>query len=72
MPVSIPMLVRALSDVHEVDMVRHESAEALGSIATEECMRVLARHRDDPEDVGKESCMVALDMGEYEESGELE
>ena len=42
-PASIPSLAKALSDTNEVGMVRHECAEALGSIATEECMQILAK-----------------------------
>lgn len=45
-------------------MVRHEAAEALGSIATGECLPVLeefAKAENVPR-VVKESCIVALDM----------
>ena len=45
-------------------MVRHEAAEALGSIATDEVLPVLkewATRQDSPQ-VVKESCVVALDM----------
>ena len=49
-------------------MVRHECAEALGSIATDECMKVLDDYKEDKEVVVKESCEVALDMCEYENS----
>lgn len=71
-PASISALGRVLANDDEVGMVRHECAEALGSIATEECMQILARYRDDPEPVVRESCIVALDMGEYEQNGEFE
>ena len=57
-----------LQDVSENCMVRHECAEALGSIATEECMKVLDEYKEDKEAVVKESCEVALDMCEYEKS----
>ena len=53
-------------------MVRHECAEALGAIATEECMKILDEYKSDPETVVKESCEVALDMCEYEKSGEFQ
>lgn len=47
-------------------MVRHEAAEALGSIATEECLPVLKEFAEDDSvpRVVKESCEVALDMVE--------
>ena len=47
-------------------MVRHEAAEALGGIATPECLPHLqewARREDAPR-VVRESCVVALDMWE--------
>lgn len=59
-------------DASENPMVRHECAEALGSIASPECMKVLQNYLNDKETVVKESCVVALDMCEYEMSGELQ
>jgi len=53
-------------------MVRHECAEALGAIATSECEAELRRHLDDDVDVVRESCVVALDMSEYERAEQLE
>lgn len=50
-------------------MVRHECAEALGSIATANCKQVLEKYAQDHEAVVRESCLVALDMYEYESSG---
>lgn len=50
-------------------MVRHECAEALGSIATDECYPVLKKYSQDKERVVRESCLVALDMWEHEASG---
>lgn len=47
-------------------MVRHEAAEALGSIATPEVLEVLEGFKKDEETVVRESCEVALDMYEYE------
>jgi deoxyhypusine monooxygenase len=52
-------------------MVRHESAEALGSIATPECFEILKAFEHDTQDVVRESCIVALDMYDYENSDEL-
>ena len=67
---TVPMLIKSLSDVKENCMVRHECAEALGSIADEKCLSVLHEFKNDPSDVVKESCVVALDMYEYENSTE--
>ena len=66
---TIRALLDRLQDKSENPMVRHECAEALGSIATEECMDVLRHYASDEERVVRESCEVALDMLEYERSG---
>jgi hypothetical protein len=50
-------------------MVRHEAAEALGSIAADECEALLLVHVADPEPIVADSCVVALDMLEFERSG---
>ncbi|EFR00159.1 deoxyhypusine hydroxylase [Nannizzia gypsea CBS 118893] len=72
-PASIPSLVAALSNKEEVGMVRHEAAEALGSLGDEEGVEeVLRKFLDDPEVVVKDSVVVALDMAEYERNGDLE
>ena len=65
---SVAQLSHNLRDPHESAMVRHECAEALGSIATDECTEVLEEYLQDSERVVKESCIVALDMSEYEHS----
>lgn len=70
-PVSVPALARALAKTDEAPMVRHECAEALGSIASEECLQILQQYINDPVDVVKESCLVALDMYEYETSDQF-
>uniref|UniRef100_A0A182MGH9 Deoxyhypusine hydroxylase n=1 Tax=Anopheles culicifacies TaxID=139723 RepID=A0A182MGH9_9DIPT len=69
---SVPFLVENLRDPTENEMVRHECAEALGAIATEECTRVLNEYLKDEKRVVKESCEVALDMCEYENSPEFQ
>lgn len=69
---SIPFLAASLRDVHENEMVRHECAEALGSIATDECVEILNEYLNDDKRVVKESCVVALDMCEYENSPEFQ
>ncbi|EDW16660.1 deoxyhypusine hydroxylase [Drosophila mojavensis] len=71
-PCSIPYLQENLEDRHENEMVRHECAEALGAIATEECIKILNRYSDDDKRVVKESCVIALDMCEYENSPEFQ
>ncbi|XP_013199695.1 deoxyhypusine hydroxylase [Amyelois transitella] len=69
---SVPFLIKTLEDTAEHEMVRHEAAEALGSIATEECTAVLKKYLKDPRPVVRESCEVALDMSEYENSPEFQ
>ncbi|KAI5651967.1 HEAT repeats domain-containing protein [Phthorimaea operculella] len=69
---SVPFLKQTLEDTSEHEMVRHEAAEALGSIATDECTEVLKRYLNDPRRVVRESCEVALDMSEYENSPEFQ
>lgn len=72
-PASIPSLVKTLSDMKEASMVRHEAAEALGSLGEEDGVdEVLRRFLDDPEQVVRESVIVALDMAAYERSGDTE
>lgn len=72
-PASIPSLVATLGNKEEVGMVRHEAAEALGSLGAEEGVEeTLKKFLDDPEKVVSDSIIVALDMAEYEKSGEQE
>ncbi|CAG5120013.1 unnamed protein product [Candidula unifasciata] len=68
----IKQLSENLQDVNESPMVRHECAEALGSIATPEATAILQRYLADAERVVRESCIVALDMSEYENSGQFQ
>lgn len=53
-------------------MVRHEAVEALGSIADESVEEFLKEYAKDEERVVRESAEVALDMAEFERSGQLE
>ncbi|PSC73096.1 deoxyhypusine hydroxylase [Micractinium conductrix] len=62
-------LKRVLEDANENPMVRHEAAEALGSIAAPECITLLKQYAADPEPIVADSCVVALDMLEFEQSG---
>ena len=52
-------------------MVRHEAAEALGSIASDSTESLLKEFQSDPEPVVSESCDVALDLAEYWTSQEV-
>lgn len=71
MPVVIPQLTKNLEDQNENCMVRHECAEALGSIADEKCVAILTKYKEDCDIVVKESCEVALDMHAYENSDQF-
>ncbi|XP_041646650.1 deoxyhypusine hydroxylase [Cheilinus undulatus] len=71
-PAAVPALRAALERSGENPMVRHEAAEALGSIGKEECLAVLQQYREDKERVVKESCEVALDMLDYENSDQFQ
>lgn len=53
-------------------MVRHEAAEALGSIADPICMELLKQHVQDPEPIVADSCIVALDMMDHELSNSFQ
>lgn len=68
----IPYLRASLEDESENEMVRHECAEALGAIATQECTEVLNKYLKDKKRVVKESCEIALDLCEYENSPEFQ
>ncbi|XP_006639986.1 deoxyhypusine hydroxylase [Lepisosteus oculatus] len=68
----VPQLAAALARADESAMVRHECAEALGAIGKEPCLRALREHLGDRERVVHESCEVALDMYEYENSGQFQ
>jgi deoxyhypusine monooxygenase len=72
-PASIPALTAALSNLGEASMVRHEAAEALGSLGEEEGVEeTLKKFLHDKEKVVRESVIVALDMAEYEKSDDAE
>lgn len=72
-PASIPALTSALSNSKEAGMVRHEAAEALGSLGEEDGVENLLKgFLNDPEQVVRESVMVALDMAEFEKGEQTE
>ncbi|KCV69376.1 hypothetical protein H696_03808 [Fonticula alba] len=66
-PISVPALIASLQDEAEHPMVRHESAETLGSIGTPEVKEILEKFQLDHAEVVQESCQVALDMCENED-----
>ncbi|KAJ7225986.1 deoxyhypusine hydroxylase [Mycena pura] len=71
---SVPALLRVLKNADESDMVRHEAAEALGGIATPEVLPHLREWmtREDAPLVVRQSCEVAIDMWEHENSDEFQ
>jgi deoxyhypusine monooxygenase len=73
-PVTVPPLIEMLQDDKQEGMVRHEAAEALGSIATDEVLEILQKFSKDELalSVVRDSAIVALDMYEYENSNEFE
>lgn len=72
-PASIPSLTAVLRDTGEESMVRHEAAEALGSLGDEEGVEDLLKgFLNDAEQVVRDSVIVALDMAEFEKNGEKE
>ena len=74
-PHAVQELLARLRDDKESAMVRHECAEALGSIASpglnveEELAKYLSQETPD---VVRESCVIALDMADYNNSEEFQ
>eukprot|EP00887_Chlorella_sp_A99_P006698 scaffold3.g6698.t1 len=66
---AVDTLRQVLEDPSQNPMVRHEAAEALGSIAAPECVVLLKQYVHDEEPIVADSCEVALDMLEFELSG---
>jgi deoxyhypusine monooxygenase len=60
-----------LENAREHPMVRHEAAEAIGSIAAEDTEALLLKFRDDQDRIVAESCEVALDIMQSEINGEF-
>lgn len=72
-PLVKDQLLECLRNESEMDMVRHECAEALGSIATEDINEELSKYLDKSHpDVVRESCVVALDFVEYNLSDQFQ
>jgi deoxyhypusine monooxygenase len=65
-------LRETLEDLQEDPMVRHEAAEALGALGDQESLDLLRRFRDrEGESVAvKETCEIAIDRIEWENSAE--
>lgn len=61
-PYSVDALSKKLADCQENEIVRHECAEALGSIGES---TVISQYLKDDSRIVRESCQVALDMAEY-------
>lgn len=66
---SVESLEKKLADLDENEIVRHECAEALGSIGKAD---IISRYIDDKSRIVKESCQVALDMADYYNSDQFE
>lgn len=76
-PLATDALIKVVQTPEEHSMVRHEAAEALGSIAdmdpdNTKIIEVLIKGKDDPDRIVKESCDVAIDIFEYWQSDEIE
>jgi len=74
-PVAVAELVDRLRDVEENPMVRHECAEALGGIASPgvDVQTELSKYLSgEVPDVIRESCVIALDMADYNNSTEFQ
>jgi len=63
-PAAVPAMSKVLAKNEEHQMVRHEAAEALGSISTEESVEFLKNFQSDPVRVVRESVLVGLDISE--------
>ncbi|EFJ53045.1 deoxyhypusine hydroxylase [Volvox carteri f. nagariensis] len=71
-PKAVEFLTFVLKDGSEHAMVRHEAAEALGAIADSVTIGLLREFATDPEPIVAHSCEVALDVLDFEQSGQLE
>ncbi|KAM0679166.1 hypothetical protein BDAP_000032 [Binucleata daphniae] len=69
---SVKYLAKTLDDKTQHGMVRHECAEALGAIGSEDAYEALQKHINDDVDVVRESVEVALDIHEYENNSDDE
>jgi deoxyhypusine monooxygenase len=53
-------------------MVRHEAAEAIGNLESDESVKVLEGYKEDEIIVVRHSCEVALDIHSYNNSNEFQ
>jgi deoxyhypusine monooxygenase len=68
---AVPFLTALLADKKEHAMVRHEAAEALGSIGGDDVTKLLKAYQSaDADIIVRESCDVALDIADYWEDDE--
>lgn len=67
-PAAAPPLRTTLLDFEEDDMVRHESAEALGALNDIDSLEILRQRRDDiyEREVVRETCEIAVGRIEWE------
>lgn len=71
-PAAIEGLKKALSNTKLNCMVRHEAAESLGAVANEEVCQVLKEFTADASHPVSQSCLVALDIYEYNNSDQFQ
>jgi len=71
-PAALAPLTEVLEDLGQDAMVRHEAAEALGALGKTDSLEVLKKYRDrEGEEVCvKETCEIAIDRIEWENSEE--
>jgi deoxyhypusine monooxygenase len=70
-PAALSVLTDRLQDSSEHAMVRHEAAEAIGSIAETDCEPMLKQFANDKDTIVRESCDVALDLVDYWNNDEV-
>jgi len=71
-PAAIEGLKKALSNTNLNCMVRHEAAESLGAVANEEVCQVLKNFTADASHPVSQSCLVALDIYDYNNSDQFQ
>jgi deoxyhypusine monooxygenase len=64
-PIATSALIRCLANLDAHVIARHEAAEALGAIGTDECIAALEEFRADADEAVAQSCVVALDVVNY-------
>lgn len=64
-PVTVSALCASLQNSSEHAMVRHEAAEALGAIGNPTALKILKEFCNDPEQIVRESCEVALNIADH-------